>query len=140
LYFFNSEMVLQILELIVKSSILSMKLCLSAYLTLLSDGEGYCDMREFGLNKIDFLREILDFKNGIPSEDTFERVFQLLNPKQIKEKFIELMRLIQKKQTRAIAIDGKVSHRSHSKENGPLHLLSAWCHENGLLLTKVMKS
>jgi hypothetical protein len=61
------------------------EILLVAFVTILSGGEGYNDMHEFGLSKLDLFREILPFKNGIASEDTFERVFSLLNPRQFEQ-------------------------------------------------------
>lgn len=54
-----------------------------ALCTLLSNGEGFEDMVEFGNQRHGWLKEILDVPNNIPPYDTFNRVFQVVDPEQL---------------------------------------------------------
>jgi len=62
------------------SDILFIALC-----TLLSNGEDFEDMVEFGCQRIDWLKTKIELPNGIPSHDTFNRVFQIIAPQQLKK-------------------------------------------------------
>ena len=54
-------------------------------LAVLCGAEGYADIFQFGKMKIDILKRFLKLENGIPSQDTFERVFRYLKPKQFEK-------------------------------------------------------
>jgi predicted transposase YbfD/YdcC len=77
--------------------------------------------------------------NGIPSHDTFGRVFARIDPKQFEECFLNWVRGVTEKITGVIAIDGKTLRRSHDVANGKkaLHLVSAWAAENRMVLAQV---
>ena len=78
--------------------------------------------------------------NGIPSHDTFERVFSLLNPDVFLRCFLEWTRsLYEALGTEHIAIDGKTLRRSGSPSKGlaALHVVSAWATKNNLTLGQV---
>ena len=55
---------------------------------LISGGEGFNDMENFGKSKGDWLKRFLELPNGIPSHDTFNRVFSAIDPKAFTECFI----------------------------------------------------
>lgn len=77
--------------------------------------------------------------NGIPSHDTFGRVFALIDPKQFEASFCQWVQGISKTVKGVIAIDGKTLRRSHDHGAGKkaLHMLSAWAVENRLVLVQV---
>lgn len=82
-------------------------------------------------------RSFLELPHGIPSHDTFNRVFALLNPTAFQEGFLNWVRAIaQNTLGRLVAIDGKTARHSFDKAagKGALHLVSAWASENRLLL------
>jgi predicted transposase YbfD/YdcC len=110
------------------------EILLVAFATLLSGGETYTDMEDFGKSKLTVFRELLPFENGIPSEDTFERVFNILNPKQFEQCFVEWIEFIREKNEAVIAIDGKSLRRSGSRKKRPLHVVTAWANQNKLVL------
>jgi predicted transposase YbfD/YdcC len=111
------------------------EIILVAFATILSGGETYVDMHDFGTSKLAILRELLPFSNGVPSEDTFERVFSILNPKQFVECFAEWVNYIREKNNEnVISIDGKKLRRSGSKTQRPLHVINAWAHQNRLVI------
>lgn len=106
---------------------------------VLCGAEGWVEIEEFGKVKEAFFTELLDLSNGIPSHDTFGRVFALLDPKQFEASFLQWVQGISQRVQGVIAIDGKTSRRSHDRANGKkaLHLVSAWAVENRLVLAQL---
>ena len=106
---------------------------------MLCGAESFVEFEQFGNAKRDFLGGFLQLPNGIPSHDTFRRVFSLLDPKQFRERFIQwtesLRRAISKE---IVAIDGKTLRRSHDRANGKaaIHMVSAWARETGWCLVR----
>lgn len=101
--------------------------------------EGWVEIEEFGKAKEAWFTELLDLPNGIPSHDTFGRVFARMDPKQFEASFFEWVQGISKTVKGVIAIDGKTLRRSHDEATGkkPLHLVSAWAVENRLVLAQI---
>jgi predicted transposase YbfD/YdcC len=92
----------------------------------------------FGRRRQAWLATFLALPNGIPSHDTFERVFQRLNPKAFAACFGDwIQALAQVLGLKQIAIDGKTLRRSGGGGLGPLHLVSAWATANHLSLGQV---
>ena len=86
---------------------------------------------------IRWLATFLELPNGIPSHDTFGRVFALLDPEQFAACFTAWMAAVcQRLGLQQVAIDGKALRRCHDRGKGQaaLHLVSAWSVENGLTL------
>jgi hypothetical protein len=92
-------------------------------------------IEEFGKAKEAWLTELLKLANGIPSPDTFGRVFALINPKQFEASFHQWVQGISTTIKGVIAIDGKTSRRTHNQAAGKmaLHLVSDWAVENRLV-------
>jgi predicted transposase YbfD/YdcC len=101
--------------------------------------EGWVEIEEFGKAKEAFFTELLDLPNGIPSHDTFGRVFVLIDPKQFEASFVQWVQGISKTVKGVVAIDGKTLRRSHDRANGKkaLHLVSAWAVENRVVLAQI---
>jgi predicted transposase YbfD/YdcC len=101
--------------------------------------EGWVEIEEFGKAKEAFFQELLDLPNGIPSHDTFGRVFALIDPKQFEASFVQWVQGISKMVKGVVAIDGKTLRRSHDRTAGKkaLHLVSAWAVENRLVLAQL---
>lgn len=101
--------------------------------------DGWVGIEEFGKAKEEWLTELLQLPNGIPSHDTFGRVFAHLDPKQFETSFVEWVQGISGTIAGVIAIDGKTSRRTHDRAAGKkaLHLVSAWAVENRLVLAQV---
>ena len=110
-----------------------------AILGVLCGADGWVDIESFGKTKEAWLKTFLDLPNGIPSHDTFGRVFARIDPKSFEECFLNWVRSLNEKITGVIAIDGKTLRRSHDGANGKkaLHLVSAWASENRLVLAQV---
>lgn len=83
--------------------------------------------------------ELLKLPNGIPSHDTFGRVFAQIDPKQFEASFFQWVQGLTSTVQGVIAIDGKTLRRSHNQEAGKkaLHLVSAWAIENRLVLAQL---
>lgn len=101
--------------------------------------EGWVEIEEFGKAKEAFFTELLGLPHGIPSHDTFGRVFALLDPNQFEASFVQWVQGISKTVKGVIAIDGKTLRRSHDQAAGKkaLHLVSAWAVENRLVLAQL---
>ena len=86
----------------------------------------YCRVKEA------WFREALglELANGIPSHDTMERIFAMLNPKEFQGRFIAWVQRACGKQSREIiSVDGKTMRGSGSKEQKPIHMVSAWANK-----------
>jgi predicted transposase YbfD/YdcC len=103
---------------------------------VLCGGTTCADMALFGRAKRDFLEQFLTLPHGIPSHDTFSRVFRLLDPAQFRTCFVTFMRRFAATGGGVVAIDGKTLRRSFDTAAGgsPLHLVSAWACEQRLVL------
>jgi predicted transposase YbfD/YdcC len=101
--------------------------------------DGWVGIEAFGKAKEDWLTEVLQLPNGIPSHDTFGRVFAHIDPKQFEASFVEWVQGISGSIEGVIAIDGKTSRRTHDRAAGKkaLHLVSAWAVENRLVLAQL---
>jgi predicted transposase YbfD/YdcC len=110
-----------------------------AILAVLSGGNGWEDMEVYGLSKQAWLSTFLALPNGIPSADTFRRVFERLNPKQFEHCFEQWVnQLVQDLGIQVIAIDGKNLRGSYDRQSGSqaLHFVSAWTSEHRLVLAQ----
>jgi predicted transposase YbfD/YdcC len=106
---------------------------------VLCGAEGWVEIEEFGKAKEAWFTELLQLPNGIPSHDTFGRVFSLIDPKEFEASFLQWVAGISKTVKGVIAIDGKTLRRSHDESHGKkaLHLVSAWAVENRLVLAQL---
>jgi predicted transposase YbfD/YdcC len=121
--------------------------------------EGWCDVELFGKSKRKWLETFLELPNGIPSHDTFGRVFALLAPQSlvgVLRQFVQTVTGLADTEPAAatesgstaaagpldgqtVAIDGKTLRRSGQTTTGQeaLHLVSAWARERGVVLGQV---
>jgi predicted transposase YbfD/YdcC len=110
-----------------------------ALCAMLCGAETFTDMERFGLAKMEWLQEHLglDLEHGIPSHDTFGRLFAILDPDAFAKSFRDWTQSVQRMtQGQVIAVDGKTLRRSFDTANGnaALHLVSAWSHKSRLVL------
>jgi predicted transposase YbfD/YdcC len=107
-----------------------------AVCTVLCGGQTAVDMAEFGEAKEGFLRRFLKLERGIPSHDTFSRVFRFVDPEQFRACFIVFMARFAEAAQGVIAIDGKTLRHSFdiASANSSLHMVSAWGCEQRLVL------
>jgi predicted transposase YbfD/YdcC len=114
-----------------------------ALCTLLTGGEGFQDMELFGKSKQAWLQTFLTLPHGIPSHDTFGRVFARLNPQRFQACFLSWTRAVaQLTQGTLISLDGKTVKASFDRATAasPLHMLSAWCSDHGGLVMGQIKT
>jgi len=93
-------------------------------------------MALFGELKEPFMRQFLRLRHGIPSHDTFSRVFRLLDPVPFEACFTRFMQRFAETLQGVVAIDGKTLRRSFDQAAGksPLHMSHAWSADHRLLL------
>ena len=105
----------------------------------IAGADSWVDAERFGNERLAWLRTFLKLKNGIPSHDTFGRVFARLDPAKLAACIEQWLADIGKEIGQHIAIDGKTLRRSFDKEAGrnPLHLVSAWATEARLTLGQI---
>jgi predicted transposase YbfD/YdcC len=87
-----------------------------------------------------WLRKYLELPNGIPSQSTIRRVFDFIDPKQFEKCFTSWMKEItQMSKGTIVAIDGKTMRGTADKATGKkaIHIVSAWCSENKMVLGQV---
>lgn len=116
-----------------------LEILIIAFATILCGGEDCSDMALFGKAKEPFLCQFLRLKHGVPSHDTFSRVFRLLDPVQFEACFLRFMEQFSETAEGVIAIDGKTLRRSFDRASGrsPLHLVSAWATDASLMLGQI---
>jgi hypothetical protein len=91
--------------------------------------DGWTEVEDFGKIKKKWLKRFLALPHGIPSHDTFGRVFAALDPKAFQQCFVRwVQRVAHLTAGQVIAIDGKTLRRSHHalKNKDAIHLVSAW--------------
>ena len=109
------------------------------YITIaavLGGAESWNEVAEFGCLREDFFRSRINGFKNVPSHDTFNRVFSLLDPKALEEGFREWIREICGKYSGIVCIDGKELRgaRKNKKDGSfePLRMVSAWAAANGV--------
>jgi len=102
---------------------------------LLCEGDTFNDMEDFGNAKQEWFKRFLKLPNGIPSHDTFNRVFCALDPKGFLECFVRWTQsLRQAVPQEIVALDGKALRRALNKNQSPKYVVSAWAESNSLVL------
>jgi len=110
-----------------------------AVCAVIAGADKWTEVARFGKAKEQWLRTFLELPNGIPSHDTFGRVFSLLDPGQFQDAFRSWAVAVQGRVEGVVAVDGKTVRRSHDRGKGKeaIHVVSAWAEENGLALGQV---
>jgi predicted transposase YbfD/YdcC len=111
-----------------------------AICAVICGADSFTEMEEFGKEKQDWLCQFLDLPNGIPSHDTFGRVFARIKPSEFQRCFMNWIRAVVKAtDSEIVPIDGKVVRRSHNHSAGQeaICLVSAWAASNRLTLGQV---
>jgi predicted transposase YbfD/YdcC len=108
-----------------------------AVCAVIACAESWEDIALYGRSKIDWLKQFLALPNGIPSHDTFRRVFMLIDPDAFETCFADwVSTLATPGEREVVAIDGKTVRRSfdRGRAQSPLHLVSAWASTHGVVL------
>jgi len=109
-----------------------------ALCAVIAGAQDWQEIETFGRKRVDWLKRFLRLPNGIPAHDTFERVFNRLNPQAFQACFRNWVQAIQDAlKIKHVAIDGKTLRGSGSAQLGPLHLVSAWATAQHLSLGQV---
>lgn len=117
-----------------------LELLFIALAAVLCGAESCADMADFGVAKEDVLREVLDLEHGIPSHDTFSRVFRVLDPEAFETAFAGFMAALARSNRLegVVAIDGKAIKGAFAKgaKATPLHMVNVWAAEQRLALAQ----
>lgn len=105
-----------------------------AICAILAGAEHCVDIALWGQMKESWLKRFLKLENGVPSHDTFSRVFRLLHPKRFENVFRGWVAGIIGAATGNVAIDGKTVRGSHDDEQKAIHMVSAFATNLGLAL------
>ena len=111
-----------------------------AICAVICGADDWVDVEAFGKAKETWLRTFLELPNGIPSHDTFNRVFARLDPDEFESSFLGWVQaVVGLSPGEVVALDGKQLRRSHDKALGksPIWMVSAWAAGNRLVLGQV---
>jgi predicted transposase YbfD/YdcC len=109
-----------------------------ALAAVLCGADSCADMAEFGSAKQALLRQFLGLEHGIPSHDTFSRVFRLLDPQAFEPVFRRFMAEFTKELHGVVAVDGKALRGAfeRGRKTTPLHLVNVWAAEARLAIAQ----
>src|SRR5260370_2573146 len=114
------------------------EILLIAIAAVLSGAESWNDIADYGEAKLEWLKTFLSLPSGIPSHDTFNRVFAALDPEEMEKGFVTWVSSIARLTAgEVVAIDGKAL--CGTRETGKktlVHMVSAWAESNGLVLAQ----
>jgi predicted transposase YbfD/YdcC len=106
-----------------------------AICTLLCGGESFNDMEDFGYAKQEWFKTFLNLRNGIPSHDTFNRLFAGLDSKRFLDCFLRWTQSLRQVVAQEIvALDGKALRRAVDRDQSIKYVVSAWAESNHLVL------
>lgn len=111
-----------------------------AILAIIAGAQGWEDIENYGISKQKWLAEFLALPNGIPSDDTFRRVFEFINPEALHRCFVRWVEtLVTQMGGEIIPIDGKTIRGSYDRNQGQsaLHIISAWASNQRLVLAQL---
>jgi len=105
----------------------------------IAGADGWKDVALFGTAKVEWLKDALclELQHGVPSADTFRRVFAVLDAEHFQVCFVKWIQAVETVTSgQIVAIDGKTLRRSHDRSLGKqaLHMVSAWASGSGLVL------
>ena len=109
-------------------------------LAVIAGARGWEDIENYGISKQKWLEEFLTLTHGIPSDDTFRRVIESIEPEQLEKSFHSWIESIAKSVGgEIIAIDGKTVRGSYdrNRKQSALHLVTAWATKQRLVLAQV---
>ena len=108
-------------------------------LSVISGANTWNEMEYYATAKEEFLKTFLELPNGIPSHDTFNRVFSIIDSEQFEEIFMQWVSLLAEiKPGQVISLDGKTIRgaKEHGKKS-LIHIVSAWANANNMVLGQV---
>lgn len=111
-----------------------------AILAVLAGADGWTAIETYGQAKLEWLRQILELPNGIPSHDTIARVFSRLDPQAFEQCFLNwIASITQALGAQVIPIDGKQLRQSFDRNQGQqaIQVVSAWASQHRVVLGQV---
>ncbi len=132
--------VLKILELNAPSRHQLIDVITIAICAVICGAESWVAIETYGQAKKEWLKRFLELPNGIPSHDTFARIFSLIDPQNFQECFVSWMKSVANlTDGEVIAIDGKSLKHSYDKKFGyrAINMVSAWATSNKLVLGQI---
>jgi len=125
---------------VLKNRHVFLEIIVIAISAVICGADDWVAVSDFGRAKREWLSTFLELPHGIPSHDTFDRIFSMIDPHEFQTCFVSWMQSVaQICEGEIIAIDGKTLRRSHdSKSNkAAIHMVSAWANGNRLVLGQV---
>jgi predicted transposase YbfD/YdcC len=115
-------------------------ICISI-LAVICGANTYSQIHQYALAQEDWLESFLELPSGIPSQDTFERIFAALHPKAWQSKFLAWTQTLTlpelpEDEDEVLAVDGKTARRSHHNGLGALHTVSVWSSQFEIVLAQ----
>jgi hypothetical protein len=110
-----------------------------AILAIISGADGWVAIEAYGNAKYEWLKSFLELPNGIPSHDTFSRVFALIEPQHFQECFLSWVNArVAELELNVIAIDSKTMKQSYDRndQQKAIHIVTAWSSSHQLVLGK----
>lgn len=115
-----------------------MEIFFIAVVASLANANTWCEIGSFAEVKEEWLKKYIPLENGVPSHDTFQRVFENIDSKSFNTAFMDWTRQLSSNSVgRIIAIDGKTVRRSFDGKKNPIHLVNAWVDENDMILGQI---
>lgn len=124
-------------RILLKNSHKLIDIIVIAICAVICGADTWTQIEEFGKTRQDWFKGFLELKNGIPSHDTFGRIFSLISAKHFQECFQKWIKAVfELTGGQVIAVDGKTARGSHDKKSNKaaIHMVHAWAAENGILL------
>ena len=102
----------------------------------ISGVKGWEHISAFGKYRYKELDTVLDFSNGVPSHDTLERVYSVIDPQRFLDCFLSSWTKIMHKSKWLVAVDGKVAcgYYDTYQKKAHIYLINAWANKNKLVL------
>ena len=104
--------------------------------TVICGGDDFIEMEDFGRTREEWLKQFLELPNGIPDSDTFRRVFERLNPKELSQCLVNWLDVEHRKRS-VVAVDGKTICGSANAEHKAFHVVSAFVTDNQITLGEI---
>ena len=109
-----------------------------AVIATIANANTWIEIGTFAQIKKDWFKKYMPLENGVPSHDTFQRIFENIDPKSFNKAFVNWTnKLSDQTEGRVVAIDGKTVRRSFDGEKNPIHLVNAWVDENDMILGQI---
>lgn len=107
-----------------------------AVTAVLAGMDTWNEIADWAASKKEWLETFLELPGGIPSHDTINRVFQMIEPEKFHDAFFRWAGAVSGKVKGVVAIDGKTARRSREEAGNikPIHTVSAWAVESSLVL------